>query len=331
VDVLVLDGAAVARLLPIGACIEVMAAAFRALARGEAQVPPRAALLPPAGGALAWMPAWLGGESVMGIKTITVFGRNRGTPYPSHQGAVLLFDCAHGRPLAIVDAAAVTEIRTAAVSALATRLLANPGAGDLALFGSGTQASAHLAAMAAVRTLRRVRVWSRDPAHARRFAEAESARHGLPVEVAADGAAAAEGADLICTATAARHAVLRGAWIAPGAHVNAVGASVPPFRELDSAVASGARIVVETRAAALAEADDLRVPLREGAIAAADVAELGELLEGRAAGRGSPDGVTLFKSVGLGIEDVAAAHHAHLRALEAGEGVRVPFGLPRGI
>jgi ornithine cyclodeaminase len=143
------------------------------------------------------------------------------------------------------------------------------------------------------------------------------------------GKAAALGADLVCTATAARSPVLRGAWLAPGAHVNAIGASVPPFRELDVAAVTGARLFVESRVAALAEADDLRVPLREGAIAEAEVAELGEVLAGRAPGRRSADEVTVFKSVGLGVEDVAAAHHAYLRALEAGEGVRVPFGLPR--
>ncbi len=186
--VLLLGADDVVRLLPVADCMAAMAEAFRALACGGADAPMRSVLIPPdRRGVLAWMPAWLGGSApVMGIKTISAFGRNLGTPYPSHQGAVLLFESAHGRPLAIVEAGAITEIRTAAVSALATHLLARPDAGDLALFGSGTQASAHLTALRAVRPLRRVRVWSRTPEHARRFAERESARHELPVEVAED-------------------------------------------------------------------------------------------------------------------------------------------------
>lgn len=330
-QVLFLSAEDVARLLPFPDCIEAMASAFGALARGEARVPMRSVLIPPdRSGVLAWMPAWLGSVPVLGIKTISVFGRNLGTPYPSHQGAVLLFECGHGRPLAIVEAGAITEIRTAAVSALATRLLAHPDAGDLALFGSGTQASAHLAAMRAVRPVRRVRVWSRNAERAQRFAERESARHGLPVEVAATGRAAADGADLICTATAARSPVLLGEWIAAGAHVNAIGASVPPFRELDTPAVRGARLYVETRACALAEADDVRVPLQEGAITEEHlVAELGELVQGNAPGRTAPDQVTLFKSVGMGLEDVAAAYLAYTRALDVGAGTRLDFGALR--
>lgn len=331
-DVLLLGAEDVVRFLSPRDALEAMEAAFRALARGEGAIPPRASLVPPGrGGALAWMPAWLGEPAILGIKVITVFGRNRETRYPSHQGAVVLFEVEHGRPLAMVDAAAITEARTAAVSALATRLLARPDAGDLALFGSGAQASAHLAALCALRPLRQVRVWSRNPEHARRFAQAEAARHGLPVRAVQDGRDAAEGADLICTATPARSPVLLGAWIAPGAHVNAVGASVPPYRELDGEAVRGARVFVETREAALAEAEDIRLPLREGLISADHVlAELGDLLEG-AVGRTAPDDVTLFKSVGLGLEEVAAAHLVYHRALEAGAGTRVPWGAERMI
>ncbi len=332
-DVLVLGADEVARLLPPAAAVEAMAAAYRALARGEARVPPRSALVPPdRAGALAWMPAWFAPASgpVFGIKASTVFGRNRSTPYRSHQGAVVLFDGEHGRPLAIVEAGAITEARTAAVSALATRLLARPDAGRLALFGSGAQASAHLAALRAVRPVREVRVWSRNPDNARRFARAEAERHGLPVDAVETGRAAAAGADLICTATAARVPVLLGAWIAPGAHVNAVGASVPPFRELDGEAVRRSRLFVETREAALAEAEDIRIPLREGLIGEDHVlAELGELVERGAAGRTGPAEITLFKSVGLGLEDVAAACAVYRRAMEEGVGSRVAWGAER--
>lgn len=327
-QVMVLGAEDVALSLPFPTCIDALADAFDALARDLAEVPMRSALVPPdRRGVMAWMPAWLGSVPVFGIKTISVFGRNRGTRYPSHQGAVLLFECEHGRPIAIVDGGAITEIRTAAVSALATRLLANPDAGDLAIFGSGTQAQAHLAAMRAVRPIRSVRVWSRTPERARRFSQVEAARHGLPVEAVGTGREAADGADLICTTTAARAPVLLGEWIAPGAHVNAIGASVPPFRELDTPAVQIARLYVETRQCALAEAEDIRVPLRDGAISEDHIqSELGELLRGTAPGRTSPGEITLFKSVGLGLEDVAAAYLAYTRALEAKRGTWVEFG-----
>ena len=330
-SVLVLNAEDVARLLPVPEGMRAMEEAFGALARGEAIVPPRTSLVPPdRRGALAWMPARLGTVPVFGLKAIAVFGSsNADTPYPSHQGAVLLFECEHGRPLAVVDAGAITELRTAAVSALATGLLARPDAGDLALLGCGAQAAAHLAALQAVRQIRRVRVWSRTPAHAAAFAARQGPRWGLTVEAVGSPAAAAAGADIICTATAARAPVLRGAWLSAGVHINAVGASVPPYRELDTDAVRAARRFVETREAALADAEDLRIPLAEGAIGEPCATELGELLLGRADGRSSPEEITLFKSVGLGLEDVAAAHRAYTRALELGAGRRIELGALR--
>ncbi len=316
---LILGREEVERLLPMGECIEVMAEALATLARGEALQPLRQAhWLPDRRGLLGVMPgALLDGEdgAVLGIKVITVFPGNHARGEESHLGSVLLFEAEMGKPLAILDAAGITEIRTAAVSALATRLLAREDAGDLALLGSGVQARSHLAALREVRPLRRVRVWSRHPESARRFAAEESARHGLPVEAVATARDAVEGADLVCTVTSAREPVLEGAWLAPGAHINAAGACTPMARELDTEAMLRARLFVDRREAALAEAGDLLIPLREGRLGEDHIAgELGDLLLGRIPGRRSPDEITLFESLGLAVEDVAAARHVWRKA-----------------
>lgn len=312
-------------------CIDVMAQMFRALGKGEALFPQRSVMWQPdKKGALGLMPSWLGERSALGAKVVSVFPGNVETPYESHQGAVLLFETENGRLQAIVDAGAITAIRTAAVSGLATRLLARGDAGDLAILGSGTQAEMHLAAMQSVRSIRRVRVWSRNPANARRFAVKAAARHGVEVLPMDDPREALDGADLVCTVTGATEPVLRGDWLAPGAHVNAIGASVPPFRELDTAAVVRGRLFVDSKAAALAEADDIRVPLREQAIDENHiVGELAELVPGRVAGRTRADEITLFKSVGLAVEDLAAARHVYERARERGAGTAIDFGAER--
>jgi ornithine cyclodeaminase len=344
---LYLGAAEIEALLPAGECLELMEAALRELARGEAVQPLRSVMrlagLAEPGGLLGLMPGQIGCEGmpppgaggggaalpagVVGIKVVTLFPGNRERSEETHLGAVLLFDTDLGKPLAYLDAAAITAIRTAAVSAVATRALARPEAGDLALLGAGVQARTHLAALRAVRDVRRVRVWSRRPESARRFAAEESARHGLTVEAVETAAAAVAGADLVCTVTAARQPVLRGEWLAPGTHVNAVGACTPAARELDSAAVAGARLFVDRRESALHESGDFLVPLREGAIGEGHIeAELGDLLEGRAAGRGTATAateITLFKSLGLAIEDLAAAYHVYRRALAQGRGIRL--------
>jgi alanine dehydrogenase len=323
-SVLFLNREDVETLLPFGECIEVMAGALAALARGEAFQPLRAAhWLPDRRGLLVAMPGGLfGGDDVLGLKVLTVFPGNAAHGEESHQGAVLLFEAERGRPLAFLDASSITAIRTAAVSALATRLLAREDAGDLALLGTGVQARTHLAALWEVRPLRRVRVWSRDPGNARRFAAEESARRGLPVEPAASAREAVAGADLICTVSAAVEPILEGDWIAPGAHINAVGACTPDARELDTAAVVRARLFVDRRESALHEPGEILTPLREGAITEDHIlGEIGELLIGKVAGRRDASDITLFESLGLTVEDLAAARHIYRKAREQGRGV----------
>jgi ornithine cyclodeaminase len=263
------------------------------------------------------MPGYLDG--VLGAKLISVFPQNRSAGLDSHQGIVALHEPEHGRLLAVVHAGAITAIRTAAVSALATRLLANENADDLALLGSGTQAVTHIRAMREVRAIRRVRVWSRSFEHARAFAERETSET-LAVMPYESVQQAVDGASIICTLTAATAPVLHAPWIAAGAHINSVGASVSGFRELDANVVQHARVYVDMRSTALRESDDLRDIPHERVIG-----ELSEMVTGACQLRTNQNDVTLFKSVGMAIEDLAAARLVYQRATEQGLGRYVDF------
>jgi ornithine cyclodeaminase/alanine dehydrogenase-like protein (mu-crystallin family) len=318
----------VPRLLPMAECIDAVEGALLALARGEAVLPLRQVThLPGQNGLVATMPAHVGPLGTVGVKAITVFHGNEGTPFDAHQGAILLFDDAHGRLLAVVDATAVTAIRTAAASAVATRALARTDASELAIIGTGVQARTHLEAMLLVRSIRRVRVCGRDLARARRFAADAALRYGVPVEAAASVRETVEGADVVCTVTSSPEPVLRGAWIAEGAHVNAVGACVPTRRELDTAAVVRARFFVDRRESALREAGDFLIARSEGAVDDAHVvAEIGDVLAGRVEGRRTRDEVTLFESLGLGVEDVAAAHVVLVNAERTGTGTLFDLG-----
>ena len=327
-DTLVIGQREVRRLLPVGDCIEVMADALAALARGEAAQPLRTVhRLPGSGRLIAVMPGHLGPIDAPGVKVISVFGGNHGTELDTHQGAVLLFEGARGRLVAVIDATEVTAIRTAAVSGLATRVLAREDAGDLALLGSGTQARTHLAAMALVRRLRRVRVWSRDAARAAAFAAAAAGDHACEVIAVASPRDAVSGADLVCTVTASPSPVVEGKWLAPGAHVNAVGACVATARELDGEAMARGRVVVDRRESALSEAGDLILARAEGAVGDDHIAaELGEVLVGRCEGRRASGEITIFKSLGLAIEDIAAAQVIYERARRDGAGTAIDLG-----
>ncbi len=330
-QVVVIGHRDVTELLPMAECIEVMAEMFRALGEGEAVFPQRSVMWQPdKKGALGLMPSWLGEPSALGAKVVSVFPGNVETPYESHQGAVLLFETENGRLQAIVDAGAITAIRTAAVSALATRLLAREDAGDLAILGSGMQAEMHLAAMQAVRPIRRVRVWSRNAEHARRFAESATECYEVNVTPTSSPKAAAEDADLVCTVTGAKAPVLQGAWLASGSHVNAVGASVPPFRELDTEAVVRSRLFVDWKESALAEADDVRIPLQERAITESHIlGDLSDLVSGLVVGRNFPEDKTLFKSVGLAVEDLAAARYVYGQAEKSRAGCSIELGAER--
>jgi len=286
---LILDEEAVRRLLSMDRLVPAMEKALADLSEGRVVQPLRAVLpVAHAQGFLGVMPASTG--TALGAKLVTFFPNNRDVP--THHATIVLFRPETGEPVVTMDGRLITEMRTAAVSAVATDALARREASVLAILGSGVQAGSHLEALRLVRPLAEVRVWS--PRRAGEFAARFSVR------AAASAEAAVRGADVVVVATTSKTPVLRGEWLSPGTHVNAVGASRPDWRELDDAVLSRARIFVEQREAASKESGDV--------IAAGRIdAEIGEVILGAAAGRRSPDEVTLFKSVGVAVEDVVAA------------------------
>jgi len=232
-------------------------------------------------------------EDVMGLKAVTFFPRNAGTDVPTHLAVILLFRSDTGEPIVVMDGRLITEMRTAAVSAAVTKHLAPPDSRILALLGSGVQAAAHLEAVSRICPIREVRVWSRTPEHARRFAAKHDAR------AMADAESAVRGADVIVTATNSQDPILMGSWLKPGAHVNAVGANRPTWRELDDEAMTTGTLVVDSRDAVLKESGD--VILSKAPI----YAEAGEIFAGTKPK--PPPGVTVFKSVGIAAEDIAAA------------------------
>ena len=321
---LVLSQRDIVALLPMKDCIGVMANALGALARGESQVPLRTMMRMPNGQDIfALMPAYVGSPPAVGAKIISVFFGNHGTQFDSHQGAVLLFNAQNGSLEAVLDATAITSIRTAAVSAVATRLLAREDADDLAIIGSGVQARQHLEAISLVRKIERVRIWSRSIANARALRD----RFAPSAEVFESAEEAVRGASIVCVATSATEPVVRGDWISPGAHLNVVGSATPRAREVDTALVKKSRLFVDSRLSALREPGDIIIPLEEGEIGPDHiVAEIGELIAGSRTYTRAPSDITLFKSLGLAVEDIASAQFVHARALERGAGVIVDLG-----
>jgi ornithine cyclodeaminase/alanine dehydrogenase-like protein (mu-crystallin family) len=324
----VLTAADIERLLPMSECIDVVAAAFVALEQGEMSMPLRSIWIPPdANGGMAWMPAHRSGpEPLYGLKVLCVIPDNPTRGLDGHQGQVMLADGLTGQLRALLDASTVTAIRTAAVSALATRLLAREDAHTLAIVGTGVQARTHLEAIPLVRPIERMRVAGRTPDRARAFVDELAGVVPFELEACQSVEEAVRGADVVVTATTSREPVLMRGWLEPGVHVNAVGASQPTSRELDTATVAGAALFTDRRESVENEAAEYRLALDEGLIEPTHVrAELGELLTGTATGRTSEDEITLFRSLGLAVFDVAAAAHVLAKAEAAGEGVTVDF------
>ena len=306
--------------LPPNECAEAMADVLAAHARGQALMPLRSMVpFEGAAGFMGLMPAWRGGaDPVFALKSLCVMPGNPARGLDSHQGTVTLFDGAIGAPRAILDASAVTAVRTAAVSAVATRVLAREEARVLAILGAGVQGRSHLNALLGIRAFDEVRVFAPNQAHARAAADGRAT-------VAASAEDAVRGADVVVTATSAREPVLRREWLVPGAHVNAVGASVPSARELDLETVVAAALFCDSRESLRHEAGEFRQAVEEGAIAGEDHVRgtLGEVLAGMAPGRRSQGELTVFRSLGLAVEDLAAAERAVARARELGIGTEV--------
>jgi ornithine cyclodeaminase/alanine dehydrogenase-like protein (mu-crystallin family) len=308
--------------MPMADLIEAMAGAVGEFSAGRVTQPLRTVFTIPAHEAfIGLMPAALDTPAALGAKFVTVYPHNHDRGLPSHLASIVLFDPATGALTALVDGRYITEARTAAVSAVSARLLARPDAHVLALIGSGVQARSHLDALRLVRPITDVRVWSPTPAHRERFAEEASAATGLPVRAHASAGSAAHGADLVALVSGAHVAVVDAGDIAAGAHIMAVGACRPDQREMTSALVARGRLYVDSRTGALAEAGDILLAMHDGAITEAHViGELGDLALGRIPGRTTSGDVTIFKSLGMAVEDIVAGRLVVERARAAGLG-----------
>jgi alanine dehydrogenase len=298
-----------------------MSAALVQFSTGKVQQPLRTVVVMGGKHFYGVMPAFMPQPPALGTKLVTVYESNAARGLPTHLATIVLLDPETGELLAILDGRYITEARTAAVSAVSAKHLARSDARVLAIVGSGVQARSHLEALMRVRRFEEIRVWGRDPG--RLFSLVEEmlprvASRLLPVESVRD---AVRDADVVALVTAAREPVVERRWIAPGAHICAVGACRPDQREMDTSLVRDARVFVDSRTGALAEAGDLVIPITEGAFSASHiVAELGEVVDGRVQGRLSTEEITIFKSLGMAVEDVAAARLAWERASQRGLG-----------
>jgi ornithine cyclodeaminase len=322
VDVLVISGADVRRLMPMIDCIPLVETAMRTVSRGGAQLPLRIGVSPVGTqNKMVVMPGYLDEPASMGAKVIAVYPANARRGLSSHMGVIVLFDVREGVPLAMIDASSITGMRTAAATAVATRALSPDDACDLTIIGTGEQAAAHLHAISLVRRLRTVRIWGRSRDHARAFAEREASSVECRIDVCETIRDALAGADLVCTTTSSQEPIVQGAWIARGAHVNLVGASVPSAREVDDALVKQSSFFVDYRPSALAQAGELLSAM--GADAANHIrGEIGEVLNGVVPGRTDEFEITVYKSLGIAAQDLVTAQEVYRRAKAEGAGVR---------
>lgn len=325
---LVINRREVETLLDPDILVEALAPAMAELSAGGVSLPPRqSALVPEHGGALLSMPVFLPSPSVLAAKLVSMFPGNAASGLPTHMAVLAVFDPRTGAPTAIMDAESVTAIRTAAGSALATRLLARPGPAVLAVLGTGVQAAYHARAIPRVVAVTEVRVAGRDFDKAAALSRSLEAELDAPVIAVPTYGDALAGADIVCATTHSTEPVVQWQWLKSGAHVNSVGLN-PEGREVDDETVVKALVVVESRAAALAPlpsgATDIKEPIRNGLITEDHIyAEVGELVAGSHAGRASARQVTLYKSVGVAVQDAVAADLVLASARERGMGTRV--------
>lgn len=327
-SIVVLNQQEVNQLISIPECIDLMADLFKSLTEGKVFFPLRSIVKPPdAKGILSLMPAYISDRSpVFGLKAICVFHDNPRLGKDAHQGVVQLFSSDTGELLAVMNASAITAIRTAAVSAVATKELSRKESSVLAIIGTGVQARHHLTAISAIRSIKLVKVYDLKFENAAKFTAELSPQYPFPIEATTTGELAIRNADIIVTVTNSKHPVLKRDWIATGAHLNAVGACTPDAREIDAATVAASRLYVDWRESAFNEAGDYIIAAREGTIPSNHIiGEIGEVLAGKIQGRTSDKEITLFKAVGLAAEDLVTARYVYLKTQEKSAGTWVDF------
>ena len=312
-DPLFINKEKIASLLPMEECIELMEKMFRSLAAGECLQPLRNIMrIPDGSGVLGMMPGHAGKLGVMGIKVISVFHANKEAGFPSHQGIVMLFDAKNGQPLMLFDALEITAIRTAAASAVATKLLSRKDSSTLAIIGSGEQAKRHIEAMLVVRNIKHINLWSRTENNAKHLVNELSAEYNIPIHTKKNVQQAIEHADIICTVTASKEPVVMEDWIAAGTHINAVGSSTALARELDTTAIGRSKLFTDRYESLFNEAGDFLIPKKEGAVTDEHVkGEIGEVLSGTKKGIENDKEITVFKSLGIAAEDIFSAYHIY--------------------
>jgi alanine dehydrogenase len=322
---LILSRDQVAELLEMPAAIEAVEAALIELSAGQAHMPVRVTTqVAGRGGIMLGMPAYLSRSDALATKIVTVYKENPSRGLPTILAVVVVNDPRTGKVEAIMDGGYLTAIRTAAASAVATKYLARPEARVLGILGTGVQGFSHLWAMKEVTAVEEVVVYNRTLDKAREFKRQYTERFGLPIEVAHSEEAVCRASDVLVVATTSTTPIVQRRWLKPGVHVNAVGSHAPTAREMDGETVAAARVVVDSRAANLAECGDLLIPMKEGRIKADHFAdEIGEVAAGKKPGRASADQITLFKSVGVAVEDAATASLVYRLAVARGIGTSV--------
>jgi len=324
-----LTGREIRNLLPIAECIDLMEATMIAISQGQALLPLRSIMKMPGDiGALGIMPGYLATADIYAVKLISLFLCNVGTSHSSHLGMLVLFETAHGYPVGLLDAAEITAIRTAAASGMATRLLAREDATRLAILGTGEQARRHVEAMIAVRPITEIRIWGHNLAKAQALAAACAATYGVGCSAAGQVPdAVAGGRRYRLHHDHASEPILSGDWIEPGTHLNIAGSSIPSMTEIDSDLVVRSLFFVDYRASALNQAGEYLRALAADLIGPDHILdEIGEVASGKVAGRHSGDDITIYKSLGVAAQDIAAGHYALARASERYIGQCIPFG-----
>lgn len=326
---LLLDRQTIQGLLDMDRMIEILESAFSELAAGSAVMPQRTAVADAdVNGWYAFMPAQLKSMGALGVKSVTVYKDNPARGMPATLATIVLMDAQTGQTVAVMDGGYITAMRTGAVSGLATKYLARADSKTAGVMGAGVQARTQLWGMAAgAPNLERALVFSLDPPDAQRaFADDAARTLGISVETAPSARELVEGVDVLALATTATTPIIDGEWVKPGLHINGIGSHAVGVRELDTATVVKSKLVCDQVDACLAEAGDVQIPIEEGALSPDEIyGEIGELISGAKAGRESDDEITLFKSVGLSIQDISAAHYVYARALEEGAGTEFAF------
>ncbi len=309
----ILEEKQVRQLIPAGDCVAMMRQVLTDLEEGQCTMPPRTLQVMPNSAVFGFMPAYIG--PCFGAKIVNAYAPNTGTQYPSHIGYVMLFESEHCTVMGLVDATAVTEIRTGAVSAVATAALARPDARHLALIGAGAQARSHTAAILTVRSIEQITVYDLREDAARTFARETEEKYGVPVRVCTSVQACVADADIICTLTPSKEAYLTADMVRPGTHINAVGTFTPSTREVAGDLMAASKLYADQVDALRRESGEYLIPLSEGLVGEDHVVgSIGQVLLGQVPGRQSNEEITLFDALGLAVEDVACAYNALMRA-----------------